>query len=90
MHPAEIRCALSIRGFSLSELARQLQVPPSLISMVVSNQRKTRKVRVAISRVLGLYPDQIWGDDEARKLTNSMKNRAADPEYAAFQAGLSG
>lgn len=59
---ARIKAALSLRGRSLSDVARELDVAPTTVSIVSRGFRRSRRIEAAIAGELGLLPAQIWPD----------------------------
>ncbi len=58
-HPADVKCQLEKVGFSLFDIARELNVTRG----AVSNSLKTRvskRIELSISEKLKLQPDEIW------------------------------
>jgi lambda repressor-like predicted transcriptional regulator len=57
-----IKRALSLRGTSLSEIARAQGVKPSTVSLVSTGWRRSRRVELAIASALELSPEEVWPD----------------------------
>ncbi len=57
-----IKAALSLRGRSLSAIARELQVAPTTISIVSRGFRRSRRIEAAIADELGCSVTQLWPD----------------------------
>nr|WP_316629612.1 helix-turn-helix domain-containing protein [uncultured Brevundimonas sp.] len=64
-----IRDALALKGVSLSDIARSLEVSPSSVSIVSKGHRGSRRIEKAIADALGQPPESLWperyGDDES-------------------------
>jgi Ner family transcriptional regulator len=59
---AMIKAALALRGRSLSDIARDLDVAPTTISIVSRGFRRSRRIEAAIAGELGLTTEQVWPD----------------------------
>ena len=59
---ANIKAALALRGRCLSDIARELEVAPTTISIVSRGFRRSRRIEAAIADELGLSAAQIWPD----------------------------
>jgi len=63
-----IKYILAQRGYSLARIAREEKVHRSYISLHVTGRRRTRKIRKAIARRMGLSPRVVFGcGDQKRK-----------------------
>lgn len=72
---SRIKAALSLRGRSLSDVARDLEVAPTTVSIVSRGFRRSRRIEAAIAGELGMRPAQIWPDryrDDAGKGVAAM------------------
>jgi Ner family transcriptional regulator len=58
----KIKAALSLRGISLSAIARQLSVAPTTITIVSKGYRRSRRIELAIADALDCTPAQLWPD----------------------------
>lgn len=58
----KIKQALSLRGTSLSEIARAQGVKPSTVSLVSTGWRRSHRLEAAIASALDLTPEEIWPD----------------------------
>jgi len=63
-----IKGALALRGISLTDIARQLDVAPSTVTIVSKGDRRSRRIEAALAQALGCeawtlwperYPDQV-------------------------------
>jgi Ner family transcriptional regulator len=59
---ARIKAALELRGSSLSDIARRLEVAPTTISIVSRGFRRSRRIEAAIADKLGVSAAQLWPD----------------------------
>ncbi len=73
---AQIKAALGLRGRTLSDIARSLDVAPTTISIVSRGFRRSQRIEAAIAHELGLAAAQLWPD----------RYPAAQPKEAAVPA----
>lgn len=59
---ARIKAALNLRGRTLSDIARALDVAPTTISIVSRGFRRSRRIEAAIAEELGCTAAQLWPD----------------------------
>lgn len=59
---ARIKAALSLRGKTLSDVARALGVAPTTISIVSRGFRRSRRIEAALATELGCTAAQLWPD----------------------------
>lgn len=57
---ASIKAALALRGRSLADIARRLDVAPTTISIVSRGFRRSRRIEAAIADELGLTAAEVW------------------------------
>lgn len=74
---ANIKAALSLRGRSLSDIARKLGVAPTTISIVSRGIRRSRRIEEAIAGELGMQAGQLWPDRYPVREGSPMKGEAA-------------
>jgi Ner family transcriptional regulator len=55
-----IRAALALRGFTLSAIARDLDVKPTTMTIVSKGYRRSKRIEKAIADALASTPAQIW------------------------------
>ncbi|MGD1939866.1 MAG: helix-turn-helix domain-containing protein [Leptolyngbyaceae cyanobacterium] len=60
MHPEDIKAALRKRGTKLSCLARELDVTPTMITLVIRSERRSRRIEKEIARKLGLSLCEVF------------------------------
>jgi lambda repressor-like predicted transcriptional regulator len=58
--PQEIRAALMLRGVKQKDIAKEVGVDASMISLVIKCERVSRRVRKAIAQALGREVVEIW------------------------------
>lgn len=56
----KIKAALSLKGRTLSDIARDLDVAPTTISIVSRGFRRSRRIEAAIAQELGLSTEELW------------------------------
>ncbi|WP_420709766.1 helix-turn-helix domain-containing protein [Brevundimonas sp. SL130] len=59
---AKIKNALNLKGMSLSDIARSLDVSPSSVSIVSRGFRRSKRIEQAIADALGQAPQTVWPD----------------------------
>lgn len=64
---SQIKSALGLKGLTLSDIARGLDVTPSTVSIVSRGFRRSRRVESAIAEALGLTCSELWPDRQPRK-----------------------
>lgn len=70
-HPEEIKAQLRMRGITLSDVARDLDLPPSMVSAAIRHRaRRHRGVEARVARLLGVTPRDLWPDRYAAKKTS--------------------
>lgn len=74
---ANIKAALALRGRSLSDIARKLEVAPTTISIVSRGIRRSRRIEAAIAGELGMPVGQVWPDRYPANRPSTMKGEAA-------------
>ena len=57
---AKIKGALTLRGHSLSTIARELDVAPTTVSIVSRGFRRSRRIEHAIAMAIGCSPAELW------------------------------
>jgi lambda repressor-like predicted transcriptional regulator len=57
-----IKESLRLRGSSLSEIARDLNVSASTVTIVSQGHRRSERIERAIAQALGLSPSEVWPD----------------------------
>ncbi len=72
---ARIKSALSLRGATLSSIARDLGVAPGTVSIVCRGFRRSRRIERAIADVLNCTPAELW----PARYSSSKKGGAAIP-----------
>jgi lambda repressor-like predicted transcriptional regulator len=71
---AQIKSALSLKGQSLSDIARALGVSPCTVSIVSRGFRRSRRIETAIAEAVGSTPAKIW----PKRYRQSEENGGAD------------
>jgi len=60
MHPAEIKAALEIAGYSQADLARELEINRSAVSAVVAGHGRSKQVEERIAEIIRRPAEEIW------------------------------
>jgi len=60
MHPAEIKAALEIQGYSQAKIAEECGVQRSTVSMVVNGRGRSQQVEQRIAAVLRKSLGEVW------------------------------
>ena len=60
MHPAEIKAALEIAGFSLADIAREFETNRSAISSVVNGHGRSKRIEDRIVEIIRRPAAEIW------------------------------
>ena len=78
MHPAEIQAALKLKGYSQADVAKECEVKPSSVSMVINGRGRSRPIEEKLSQLLGIALGRLWPhwyetpDDAARHLEREL------------------
>ncbi|MDA8082319.1 MAG: helix-turn-helix transcriptional regulator [Nitrospiraceae bacterium] len=56
----EVKAELVRAGIKHNQLARQLRVSNTMISLVVSGKKKSARIRLAIAKALGMKVEDLW------------------------------
>ena len=57
-----IKFWLKLKGSSLAQIARELQVAPTTVTTVSQGMRRSRRIEAAIADRLGMAPSRLWPD----------------------------
>lgn len=60
MHPADISAAIKKSGKNQSILARELDVSPTAVRLVITGNSHSRRIADAISKLTGCSLDELW------------------------------
>lgn len=60
MNPHDIKALLGKRGIKQKRIAASLRVSPSLVTGVIFQKTKSRRVATAISRAIGIPKSALW------------------------------
>ena len=55
-----VKAALAIKGITLAQVARELGVAASTVTIVSQGDRRSRRVETAIARAAGTEPAFLW------------------------------
>lgn len=56
----DIKGALRLRGKCLSDIARELSVAPTTVTIVSKGQRRSRRIEDALAAALGMEHEVLW------------------------------
>lgn len=60
MHAAEIQAALKLKGYSQADIARECDVKPSTVSMVINGRGRSAQVEQRIADITGYLKIDLW------------------------------
>ena len=60
MHPEDIKASIRKAGKSITIAAKDLEITPSTVSLVVSGRGKSMRVQTYISDLIGKPVAEIW------------------------------
>jgi len=75
MHYADINAALHKARKPPAQLARELEVPRSNVSMVIHGKAKSRRIANRIAKITGLSVDELWPGKYSRASKSSQPSR---------------
>lgn len=55
-----IKAALHLRGSSYSDIARQIEVTTSAVSLVARGRSRSKRIEEAIAQQVGVEPHLLW------------------------------
>ncbi len=55
-----LKAQLAKRDLTLSDIARQLQVAPSSVTIVSQGLRRSRRIELALATAVGSTPEKLW------------------------------
>ena len=55
-----VKAALAVKGATLAQVARELGVAASTVTIVSQGDRRSRRVETAIARAAGTEPASLW------------------------------
>lgn len=55
-----IKWALGVRGSSISDVARSLDVSPTSVSLVSKGRSRSKRIEEALAKEAGFTPAQLW------------------------------
>lgn len=58
----EIKARLILRGITMTEIARSLNVTHAAVSRVISGRDATPRIRQAVAQAIGVPVEEIWPD----------------------------
>lgn len=63
----KVKSMMVLKGVSQREICRSLHVTPATVSLIVSGKKKSRRVRKAIAKALGVAYNDLWHEPEYKK-----------------------
>ncbi len=60
MNPHDIKASLLKKGFSMTRIARQLEISPQAVSHIVYGIRRSRRIETAIIEATGIPGHRLW------------------------------
>lgn len=63
----EVKAQMVLKGVSQREICRALHVAPQTVSLIVSGKKKSRRIRKAIAKALGVSYESLWHEPEYKK-----------------------
>lgn len=63
----KVKSMMVLKGVSQREICRALHVTPATVSLIVSGKKKSRRVRRAIAKALGVPYNDLWHEPEYKK-----------------------
>ena len=68
----KIKYWLRLKGISLAQIARELNVTPTTVTTVSQGTSRSRRIEAAIAGHLGMGPSRLWPDRymQAEKMSN--------------------
>ncbi|MNK98198.1 hypothetical protein D3C87_1185570 [compost metagenome] len=67
-----LKMRLAKRDLTLSDIARQLQVAPSSVTIVSKGFRRSRRIELALANAVGSTPEKLWPARYSDKAGGSM------------------
>jgi len=62
---------LRLKGSSLAQIARELDVTPTTVTIVCQGFRRSRRIEAAIATRLGVAPERLWPDRYTQTLSDT-------------------
>jgi len=56
-----IKQSVQLRGLTFADIARKLEVHPSMVTFVAKGQRVSKRVRNALARATNKKYEELWG-----------------------------
>lgn len=60
MHPAQIKAAIQMRGYTQAQIATECRVEANTVSAVVHGRSRSRRIEQRIAAVTGLPLPMLW------------------------------
>jgi lambda repressor-like predicted transcriptional regulator len=80
MHPAQIKAALALRGYSQARLAEELELSPNTVSAVVKGRSRSKKVEERIAAITDRSLVDLWPQWHAKSAEDRAEYRVVSEE----------
>lgn len=87
MHPAQIKAAIAMRGYTQARIADECGVEANTVSAVIHSRSRSKQIENRIALVTGLPLDRLWPKwhgDEASPRRRPMSAAAVAEALRAF------
>lgn len=74
MKPIDIKHAIQQAGWTQIDIARDCQVTPSMVYLVIQHRTVSAKIRRAISRAINRPVESIWPRGSVNRTGNSKRS----------------
>jgi lambda repressor-like predicted transcriptional regulator len=61
MTPREIRAHLILNGVKVTEIAKQLGVNQSAVSLIITQRQNSQRIQEAVAKAINLPFEKVWG-----------------------------
>ena len=68
---------LRVNGSSLADIARELNVAPTTVTIVSQGLRRSRRIEAAIAKRLNVTPARLWPDRYGAAVSSPVSQRIA-------------
>lgn len=77
MDRVDIQFAIKKKGYTLRRVATKAGVTPSVVTEIVSGRKRSRRVALAISSIVGLPVSKLWPGQYPVIELEELRRRAA-------------
>lgn len=85
MHPEQIKAEIRMRGTTPAQIADELQVSKSAVSMIISGKGKSDRIASHISKLIGLPVASLWPEKKV-SLQRNFRSQTKAPQLSAAKA----